>query len=148
MTSLARSLGLRTLPIRMEPVDGRYPNAAGRERRHARYAWRVDDDVRETLTVCDIACSCNASIDFVYPDSCYLDHSAALSEAVRAELISQGVLDNSAVVVIAGPANTYGHYVATPEEYTVQRYEGASTLYGPRTFLKKLFCSMCLSKID
>ena len=135
MTSSTRSLGLRTPPIRMEPIDGRYPNAAGREPRHARYARRVDDDVREALTVCDIACSYNASIDFVYPNSCYTGYSAALSEAVCAELISQGVLDNSAVVVIAGPANTYGHYVATPEEYTVQRYEGASTLYGPRTSL-------------
>ncbi|KAB5566631.1 Neutral/alkaline nonlysosomal ceramidase [Coniochaeta sp. 2T2.1] len=35
------------------------------------------------------------------------------------------------VVVLGGPANTYAHYVATPEEYVVQRYEGASTLYGP-----------------
>jgi neutral ceramidase len=34
-------------------------------------------------------------------------------------------------VVLGGPANTYAHYVATPEEYNVQRYEGASTLYGP-----------------
>ena len=58
---------------------------------------------------------------------------------MRAELIAQGVLDNDAVVVIAGPANTYGHYVATPEEYTVQRYEGASTLYGPREYLLLLF---------
>lgn len=36
-------------------------------------------------------------------------------------------------VVLGGPANTYAHYIATPEEYTVQRYEGASTLYGPNT---------------
>jgi neutral ceramidase len=35
------------------------------------------------------------------------------------------------VVVLGGPANTYAHYVATPEEYGIQRYEGASTLYGP-----------------
>jgi neutral ceramidase len=34
-------------------------------------------------------------------------------------------------VVLGGPANTYAHYVATPEEYGRQRYEGASTLYGP-----------------
>lgn len=33
-------------------------------------------------------------------------------------------------VVLGGPANTYSHYVTTPEEYRVQRYEGASTLYG------------------
>lgn len=33
-------------------------------------------------------------------------------------------------VVLGGPANSYAHYVTTPEEYAVQRYEGASTLYG------------------
>lgn len=37
------------------------------------------------------------------------------------------------MVVLGGPANTYGHYIATEEEYSVQRYEGASTLYGPHT---------------
>jgi len=36
-------------------------------------------------------------------------------------------------VVLGGPANTYAHYIATPEEHGVQRYEGASTLYGPHT---------------
>ncbi|KAI5861370.1 Neutral/alkaline nonlysosomal ceramidase [Durotheca rogersii] len=34
-------------------------------------------------------------------------------------------------VVLGGPANTYSHYVTTPEEFGVQRYEGASTLFGP-----------------
>ncbi|KAJ7618532.1 Neutral/alkaline nonlysosomal ceramidase [Roridomyces roridus] len=56
-----------------------------------------------------------------------------LKAAVRAQLLATGVLDNSAHVVVSGPANTYGHYIATPEEYAVQRYEGASTLYGPHT---------------
>ncbi|KAL2002081.1 hypothetical protein VTN02DRAFT_679 [Thermoascus thermophilus] len=37
------------------------------------------------------------------------------------------------LVVLGAPANTYAHYVATEEEYGVQRYEGASTLYGPNT---------------
>jgi neutral ceramidase len=36
-------------------------------------------------------------------------------------------------VVLGGPANTYAHYIATEEEYSVQRYEGASTLYGQHT---------------
>jgi neutral ceramidase len=36
-------------------------------------------------------------------------------------------------VIIAGLSNDYGHYVATPEEYALQQYEGASTLYGPNT---------------
>ncbi|KAL9483646.1 hypothetical protein ACSS6W_002435 [Trichoderma asperelloides] len=39
-------------------------------------------------------------------------------------------LDESPIVVLGGPANSYAHYCATPEEYDVQRYEGASTLYG------------------
>ncbi|KAL2176253.1 Neutral/alkaline nonlysosomal ceramidase [Thermothelomyces heterothallicus CBS 202.75] len=38
--------------------------------------------------------------------------------------------DSEPFVVLGGPANSYSHYVTTPEEYAVQRYEGASTLYG------------------
>jgi neutral ceramidase len=34
------------------------------------------------------------------------------------------------MVVLTSPANTYAHYLATPEEYVAQRYEGASTLFG------------------
>ncbi|KAF7316474.1 Neutral ceramidase [Mycena indigotica] len=56
-----------------------------------------------------------------------------LRNAIRAALISQGVIDNSAYVVVSGPANTYGHYITTREEYAIQRYEGASTLFGPYT---------------
>ncbi|KAK3945973.1 neutral ceramidase [Diplogelasinospora grovesii] len=37
------------------------------------------------------------------------------------------------VVVLGGPANSYTHYITTQEEYGIQRYEGASTLYGPHT---------------
>src|SRR5271167_1932544 len=37
------------------------------------------------------------------------------------------------IVVIGGPANSYTHYITTPEEYAIQRYEGASTLYGAYT---------------
>ncbi|XP_043269436.1 neutral ceramidase [Venturia canescens] len=36
-------------------------------------------------------------------------------------------------VVVAGLCNTYSDYIATPEEYQIQRYEGASTIYGPHT---------------
>lgn len=35
--------------------------------------------------------------------------------------------------VIAGLANAYAHYVTTPEEYSAQHYEGASTYFGPWT---------------
>lgn len=43
-------------------------------------------------------------------------------------------------VVVSGLTNEYIHYVATPEEYQVQRYEAASTIYGPNAldiFLNK-----------
>ncbi|KZT04002.1 Neutral/alkaline nonlysosomal ceramidase [Laetiporus sulphureus 93-53] len=56
-----------------------------------------------------------------------------MRSAIRSELISSGMLGEDAYVVVAGPANTYGHYVTTREEYAVQRYEGASTIFGPYT---------------
>lgn len=36
-------------------------------------------------------------------------------------------------VVIAGLSNIYSDYIATPEEYQAQRYEAASTIFGPHT---------------
>ena len=36
-------------------------------------------------------------------------------------------------VVLSGLANTYSNYVATYEEYQIQRYEAGSTMYGPHT---------------
>ncbi|GAV74492.1 Ceramidase_alk domain-containing protein [Cephalotus follicularis] len=58
-----------------------------------------------------------------------------LRDAVKSVLISGSNTEfNSNVhVVIAGLTNTYSQYVTTLEEYEVQRYEGASTLYGPNT---------------
>uniref|UniRef100_A0A3Q4B427 Neutral ceramidase n=1 Tax=Mola mola TaxID=94237 RepID=A0A3Q4B427_MOLML len=55
-----------------------------------------------------------------------------LREAVKQELQSQGAFGD-AEVVIAGLSNAYTHYITTYEEYQVQRYEGASTIYGPHT---------------
>ena len=37
------------------------------------------------------------------------------------------------MVVIAGLCNSYSSYVTTFEEYQEQRYEGASTIFGPHT---------------
>ncbi|MES0873748.1 neutral/alkaline non-lysosomal ceramidase N-terminal domain-containing protein [Sinimarinibacterium thermocellulolyticum] len=36
-------------------------------------------------------------------------------------------------IVVAGLVNEFAHYLTTREEYAVQQYEGASTLYGPWT---------------
>ncbi|KAJ7012701.1 neutral ceramidase 2 [Populus alba] len=58
-----------------------------------------------------------------------------LRDAVKTVLMSSGNSEfNSNIhVVIAGLTNTYSQYVTTFEEYEVQRYEGASTLFGPHT---------------
>lgn len=53
----------------------------------------------------------------------------AVAEAVK-ENLSDG---SDPHVVIAGLSNVYTHYIATYEEYQKQRYEAASTLYGPHT---------------
>uniref|UniRef100_A0A8C7Q8C2 Neutral ceramidase n=1 Tax=Oncorhynchus mykiss TaxID=8022 RepID=A0A8C7Q8C2_ONCMY len=45
---------------------------------------------------------------------------------------AQGTFSN-AEVVVAGLCNIYTHYITTYEEYQIQRYEGASTIYGPHT---------------
>jgi neutral ceramidase len=50
--------------------------------------------------------------------------------AVAAAATSQGIVSEDPIVVVGSPANTYAHYVTTPEEYSIQRYEGASTFYG------------------
>ncbi|XP_026172018.1 neutral ceramidase isoform X2 [Mastacembelus armatus] len=55
-----------------------------------------------------------------------------LRETVKQELESQGTFRDTQVV-IAGLSNVYTHYITTYEEYQVQRYEGASTIYGPHT---------------
>ncbi|KAG0484124.1 hypothetical protein HPP92_012208 [Vanilla planifolia] len=58
-----------------------------------------------------------------------------LREAVKTVLINSGneEFDDNVHVVIAGLTNSYSQYVTTFEEYEIQRYEGASTLYGPHT---------------
>lgn len=61
------------------------------------------------------------------PFECTTMCGRRLRETVGAELQSDGVTD----VVIAGLANAYAGYVSTPEEYSVQHYEGASTHFGP-----------------
>ncbi|XP_039727747.1 neutral ceramidase isoform X1 [Pteropus medius] len=54
-----------------------------------------------------------------------------LREAVKAEFATYGM--KNMTVVISGLCNVYTHYITTYEEYQVQRYEAASTIYGPHT---------------
>ncbi|KAI9798719.1 MAG: hypothetical protein M1825_005001 [Sarcosagium campestre] len=54
-------------------------------------------------------------------------------EAIKSKADETFLLKDESIVVLGGPANSYSHYITTEEEYAVQRYEGASTLYGPHT---------------
>lgn len=45
-------------------------------------------------------------------------------------------------VAISGLSNTYSSYITTLEEYQVQRYEGAATLFGSHT------CGIYLSQYE
>lgn len=54
-------------------------------------------------------------------------------KAVAAAGADSAYTDEEPIVVLGAPANSYTHYLATEEEYGIQRYEGASTLYGPHT---------------
>ena len=45
--------------------------------------------------------------------------------------ITQGSEDLK--VVLAGLSNVYTHYITTYEEYQPQRYEAASTIFGPHS---------------
>ena len=57
-----------------------------------------------------------------------------LRDSIR-QAIEKVSPDNDTEVVIAGLSNVYTHYIATFEEYQEQRYEGASTIYGPHTLM-------------
>jgi neutral ceramidase len=54
-----------------------------------------------------------------------------LRATVRSVFEAAGI--NDTIIVVAGLSNTYTGYITTYEEYEVQRYEGASTIYGPYT---------------
>jgi neutral ceramidase len=63
----------------------------------------------------------------------------AVHNAAKSSLLPSSV---DPLVVLGGPANTYAHYIATEEEYSVQRYEGASTLHGPHTLAAHINASL------
>merc|ERR1719447_2315510 len=53
-----------------------------------------------------------------------------LRASVQAVATEQG---EETVAIVAGLSNTYTHYITTFEEYQKQRYEAASTIYGPHS---------------
>lgn len=57
--------------------------------------------------------------------------------------------------LLCGLSNIYTSYITTPEEYEIQRYEGASTIFGPHTltiyinrFVKLLDAMMRGTNVD
>ncbi|CAK9823728.1 Neutral ceramidase [Anthophora retusa] len=54
-----------------------------------------------------------------------------LREAIKT--VMNDASDDETSVIVAGLCNIYSDYVTTPEEYQIQRYEGASTIFGPHT---------------
>ncbi|MCB9661499.1 MAG: neutral/alkaline non-lysosomal ceramidase N-terminal domain-containing protein [Polyangiales bacterium] len=51
----------------------------------------------------------------------------------RARALLRACIPAAVDAVVGGHANGYGGYITTREEYAHQRYEGASTLFGPHT---------------
>ncbi|KAI7902015.1 Neutral/alkaline nonlysosomal ceramidase [Cokeromyces recurvatus] len=56
-----------------------------------------------------------------------------LRSSIKRALIKYRLGNQDTIVIHSGPANGYASYCATFEEYQHQRYEGASTPYGPHT---------------
>ncbi|MFV2072763.1 MAG: neutral/alkaline non-lysosomal ceramidase N-terminal domain-containing protein [Thermoanaerobaculales bacterium] len=56
------------------------------------------------------------------------EFTMVMGQRIERALVDAGRADD---VLLVGLANGYLSYFATPEEYDLQHYEGASTLYGP-----------------
>ena len=59
--------------------------------------------------------------------------SAHLYRIIEAGFVQVQPSWGNVTITIAGLTNTYSSYVTTFEEYQAQRYEGASTIFGPHT---------------
>jgi len=73
-----------------------------------------------------------------------------LRKTIRDFLQRMSNEEDEPVVVIAGLSNEYTHYITTYEEYQPQRYEAASTLFGPHTLAayQQEFAKLAISLRD
>ena len=146
--------GICALPVRLVSQHCGHPDVPCCQPRYIGHPGRNDDDGRQTDTVCPktiLHFATELSETFSYWPPFFKQYwwrKAHMSlylylyrNAIRARLTADGIIGQDAYVVIAGPANTYAHYVTTIEEYGVQRYEGASTLFGPCKTLLFVFGS-------
>ena len=113
---------------RPKPVLLHFGDANGVARDHDQDAWVAVDVPVQVLRVGTLLVAC-------VPAEVTTAAGARLVrwiKATAAEAAGGGATDDWEVIV-TGLANGYSGYVTTPEEYAAQRYEGASTLYGPNT---------------
>lgn len=88
------------------------------------------------LTTVKSCCSCAGE-----QHHCLLALSQQLVHLLPSDSQVQAEWGN-VTTVIAGLTNTYSSYVTTFEEYQEQRYEGASTIFGPHTL--DAYIQVCL----
>ena len=88
------------------------------------------------LTTVESCCSCAGQ-----QHHCLLALSQQLVHLLPSHSQVQAEWGN-VTTVIAGLTNTYSSYVTTFEEYQEQRYEGASTIFGPHTL--DAYIQVCL----
>lgn len=55
------------------------------------------------------------------------------SEYIKNVLNGDSNMNSDVYVLLSGLSNCYSSYISTFEEYQIQRYEGASTIFGPHT---------------
>ena len=74
------------------------------------------------------------------PKNCYYKVRTSIFHCRRLKRVIEETIsrvgkesDTEYKVVLAGLSNIYTHYITTFEEYQLQRYEAASTIYGPHT---------------
>lgn len=88
------------------------------------YAWQPTIVPTELLQIGDV-------IIVALPGEFTTMSGRRIRNAVRNAVLQSGGTDVH--VILAGLSNIYTSYVTTPEEYEMQRYEAASTIFGPHT---------------
>lgn len=88
------------------------------------YAWQPTIVPTELLQIGDV-------VIVALPGEFTTMSGRRVRSAVRNAVLQAGGTDVQ--VILAGLSNIYTSYVTTPEEYEMQRYEAASTIFGPHT---------------
>ncbi|XP_060526421.1 neutral ceramidase [Cylas formicarius] len=114
-------------PPTTEDIDCHYPKPIlmGTGRMSFPYEWQPHVVATQIIRVGDFAL-------VAVPGEFTTMSGRRLRKAVKEVLVDNGAPD-STEVVLAGLSNTYTSYIATFEEYQLQRYEAAATIFGPHT---------------